>query len=196
VAAFRQTFADQLPVGLPVAPPLAVEVGAMEESRLDVQTSRRRRRTARGPQPVGSSQHGFENFSLSGASAPRHGDGSLLGVPKLTAAHVQGLLDAVARARPHPRKVLRVDNPRAHPASELPVPAQVELLFQPPSAPELNPAERGWPVRKDELAWRCFPEVPALQARVVALVQAWAAARLQSLTAYPFIMAAMNALSP
>ncbi len=173
-----------------------IEVWAMDESRRGLQTIRRQRLTARGTQPVGTYQHGFKNFYLYGAIAPRTGDGYFLGLPKLNAAHCQVFLDEFARARPHTLNVLLVDNSRAHTASDLQVPANVILLFQPPYAPELNPAERVWQALKDALAWQCFADVPALQARVVNVVEGWDAAMLRSLTAYPCIMDAITALSP
>ncbi len=71
----------------------------------------------------------------------------------------------------------------------------MRLVFQEAYAPELNPAERVWQALKNELAWQCFPDLAALQARVVELVQAWEAPMLQSLTTYPFITDAVNALS-
>jgi transposase len=71
----------------------------------------------------------------------------------------------------------------------------VRLLFQPPYAPELNPAERVWRALKDALACQCFTDLPALQAQVVRIVEAWTAEMLQSLTAYPFIIEARNALA-
>ncbi len=168
----------------------------MDESRLGLQTVRRRRLTARGTKPVGPCQHRFKNFYLYGAIAPRTGDGYFLGLPKLNAELFQVFLDAFARARPHTLNVLLVDNSRCHTAHALVLPANVILLFQPPYAPEVNPAERVWQALKDALAWQCFADLPALQARVVELVQAWDADMLRSLTAYPFIMDAMNALSP
>ncbi len=167
----------------------------MDESRLGLQTIRRRRRTARGTKPVGTTQHQFQNCYLYGAIAPRTGDGYFLGLPKLNADQFQVFLNEFAQARPHTFNVLLVDNSRCHTAHKLVPPANVLLLFQPPYAPEVNPAERVWQALKDELAWQCFPDLPALQARVVELVPAWDAAMLQSLTAYPFIMDAMNALS-
>jgi transposase len=180
---------------VPAAPQRPVTVWAMDESRFGLQTIRRRRITARGTKPVGSFQHRFENFYLYGAVAPHSGDGFFLGLPQLNADHFQVFLDAFARARPHTLNVLLVDNSRAHTAAELQVPANVVLLFQPPYAPEVNPAERVWEALKDELAWQCFADLAALQARVVAIVQQWDAALLRALTAYPFIMDAINALS-
>jgi transposase len=168
----------------------------MDESRLGLQTIRRRRLTARGTKPVGTIQHRCENFYLYGAIAPRTGDGYFLGLPRLTADLFQVFLDAFARARPATLNVLLVDNSRCHTAHDLQIPKNVILLFQPPYAPELNPAERVWEALKGELAWQCFPDLLALQARVVDLVQVWDADMLRSLTAYPFIMNAINALSP
>ena len=168
----------------------------MDESRVGLQTVRRRRLTARGTKPVGVHQQRFENFYLYGAIAPASGDGYFVGLPKLTSDLFQVFLDAFATARPETLNVLLVDNSRCHTATDLVVPANVVLLFQPPYAPEVNPAERVWQVLKDELAWQCFADVSALQARVVEIVRGWEAELLRSLTAYPYIMAALNALSP
>jgi hypothetical protein len=176
--------------------PLPVAVWAMDESRLGLQTVRRRRLTARGTKPVGRYQHRFDNFYLYGAIAPASGDGYFLGLPTLTADGFQLFLERLAAARPTTLNVLLVDNSRCHTAQELQIPSNVRLVFQPPYAPELNPAERVWQALKDALAWACFPDLPALQARVVEVVRAWAASLLRALTAYPYIMEAINALSP
>lgn len=178
-----------------MVPSQPVEIWAMDESRLGLHTIRRRRLTAYGTKPVGPFQHRFENFMLYGAIAPRSGDSYFLGLPKLTTAWFQRFLDEFAQARPHTLNVLLVDNSRCHTAQALHVPPNVILLFQPPYAPEVNPAERVWKALKDALAWQTFADLAALQARVVAIIQPWEAAMLQSLTAYSFIMDAINALS-
>jgi len=169
---------------------------AMDESRLGLQTIRRRRLTARGTKPVGTQQHRFDNFYLYGAVAPQSGDGFFLGLPKLNADLFQVFLDEFAKARPLSLNVLLVDNSRCHRAKDLVVPANVVLMFQEPYAPELNPAERVWQALKDRLAWQCFADLTELQTRVVEIVQAWEAEMLRSLTAYPYIIAAVNALAP
>ncbi len=104
----------------------------MDESRLGLQTIRRRRITARGTQPVGTYQHAFSNFYLYGTIAPRSGDAYFLGVPTLSAAHFQLFLDHFAAARPHTLNILLVDNSRPHTAAELRIPPNIKLLFQPP----------------------------------------------------------------
>lgn len=168
----------------------------MDESRFGLQTVRRRRLTARGTKPVGIQQHRFENFYLYGAIAPEDGDGYFLGLPKLNAHLFQVFLEMFAQARSMTLNVLLVDNSRCHTAKNLVVPPNVVLLFQPPYAPEVNPAERVWQVLKDALAWQCFRDLAQLQAHVGQVVQAWDADLLRSLTAYPFILDAVNALSP
>lgn len=167
----------------------------MDESRLGLQTVRRRRITARGIQPVGTYQHAYSNFYLYGTIAPRTGDAYFLGMPTLSAAHFQLFLDRFAAARSQTLNILLVDNSRTHMAGNLCIPPNIKLLFQPPYAPELNPAERVWRALKDALAWQCFTDLAALQARVVTIVEAWASELLHSLTAYSYILDAMNALS-
>lgn len=168
----------------------------MDESRLGLHTIRRRRLTAYGIKPVGLFQHRFENFYLYGAIAPRSGASYFLGLPKLTTDLFQRFLDEFAQAHPHTLNVLLVDNSRCHTSQALQIPPNVILLFQPPYTPEVNPAERVWQALKDALAWQTFADLAALQACVIAIVEPWTAAMLQSLTAYPFIMDAVNVLSP
>jgi transposase len=196
VLTFRDTFRARLQAVVPAAPSCTVAVWAMDESRLGLRTVRRRRLTARGTKPVGLQQQRFENFYLYGAIAPQSGDGYFLGMPKLNAAGFQRFLDEFAQARPDTLNVLLVDNSRCHRAHALVIPANVVLMFQEPYAPELNPAERVWQALKDVLGWERFPDLAALQARVVEIVRGWQADMLRSLTAYPYIMTAINALSP
>jgi transposase len=171
-----------------------VVVWAYDESRLGLHTIRRRRITARGTKPVGQLQQRFANGYLYGAIAPASGDGYFLGLPKFNAAHFQRFLDEFAQARPDTFNVLLLDNSRCHTAQELQIPEHIVLLFQEPYAPELNPAERVWEHLTTALAWRCFATLAALQAEIVRLVQDYDAATRQSLTAYPSITDAINAV--
>ncbi len=194
MTAFQATFAERLEAKLPAQRERAVEVWAYDESRLGLHTIRRRRITARGTKPVGQLQQRFANFYLYGAIAPARGDGFFLGLPKFNAEHFQRFLDEFARARPATLNVLLLDNSRCHTAEELRIPANIVLLFQEPYAPELNPAERVWEHLKTALAWRCFASLEELQAEIVRLVTDYDPATLQSLTAYPYIMNAINAV--
>ena len=191
---FQATFAERLEAKLPVARDKPVEVWAYDESRLGLHTIRRRRITARGTKPVGQLQQRFVNCYLYGAIAPASGDGFFLGLPKFNADQFQVFLNEFARARPHALTVLLLDNSRSHTAQAQRIPENGVLLFQEPYAPELNPAERVWEHLKTALAWRCFASLEELQAEIVRLVTEYEAETLSSLTAYPYIMHAVNAV--
>ena len=194
MTAFQTTFAERLEAHLPTERTKPVAVWACDESRLGLHTIRRRRITACGTKPVAQLQQRFTNFYLYGAIAPASGDGFFLGMPKFNADHFQRFLEEFAQARPHTLNVLLVDNSRCHTAQELRIPENVVLLFQERYAPELNPAERVWEHLKTALAWRCFASLEELQAEIVRLVTDYDPATLQSLTAYPYIMRAINAV--
>jgi len=75
-----------------------------------------------------------------------------LSLPTLNATLFQSFLDKFGTARPTTFNVLLVANSQCHTAKELVVPANIVLLFQPPYAPEVNPAKRVWQALKDALA--------------------------------------------
>lgn len=193
MADFQATFPERLQAVLPTTERRPVAVWAYDESRFGLHTIQRRRITARGTKPVGQVQQRFENFWLYGAIAPASGDAFFLGIPRLDGDYVQTFLDAFAQARPQTLNVLILDNSRCHTAAKLRIPENIVLLFQPPYAPEVNPAERVWLDLKSGLAWQRFATLPELQTEVVRLVEAYAAPTLQSLTAYPYIINALCA---
>ena len=89
--------------------------------------------------------------------------------------------------------MLILDNAGVHHAKDLTLPANVALIFQPPYAPEVNPAERVWLQIKDDLAWRCFDDLLALQDALVPIIEGLDADTLRSLIAYPYILEAIDA---
>jgi transposase len=91
--------------------------------------------------------------------------------------------------------VLIVDNAQAHRARDLTLPSNVALLFQPPYAPELNPAERVWLAVKDGLAWRCFDDLLTLQDALAEHIEALDPDTLRSLIAYPYLVNTLHALA-
>jgi len=196
VSVFQSTLPQQLATlhhTQEQAAALPLEVWAMDESRFGLQTVRRRRLTLRGVKPVGRYQHAYENFYLYGAVAPRTGAGFFEARLKLDSDQFQAFLDALSTTYPDTFNVLILDNARAHRATTLQLPANVALLFQPPYAPELNPCERVWLALKDDLAWRCFADVSALQDALALTLAALTPDALQSLTAYPYLTLALYA---
>lgn len=65
------------------------------------------------------------------------------------------------------RAVLLVDQAGWHLSGALAVPAGIDLVFLPPASPELQPAERLWPLVDEPVANRAFPDLDALEAVLV-----------------------------
>ena len=95
-------------------------------------------------QPVGSVQHVFEWFYVYGAVEPTTGTRFFLELPYLNADNFQLFIDAFAQAFPDSLTILLLDSRGAHAAQRLTSPANVRLVFFPPSGPERRPRARGW----------------------------------------------------
>jgi putative transposase len=193
--AFQATCQEQLQRVIPPENTRPVRVFSQDESRVGLLTVRRRRLTACGIQPVGSIQHVFEWFYVYGAIAPTTGERFFLELPYLNANTFQLFVDAFAEAFPDSLNILLLDNSGAHTAQHIRWPAHVRCVWLPPYCPELNPIERFWRDLKDDLAWVQFTDLDAQQVYVGALLQAYEASTLQTLTGYPYFVEAINALS-
>ncbi|MDP9314338.1 MAG: IS630 family transposase [Chloroflexota bacterium] len=196
MAQFQAEFPALVQASVPADEPRPVVIWAGDQSRFGLRTIQRRRITSWGVKPQGICQYGYQNFWLYGAVAPATGDAFFYVLPLLNTEYMQLFLNALAEARPDTLNVLLLDNSRAHTAHALVVPSNIVLLFQPAYAPEVNPSERVWEDLKSDLAWERYPSLQALQDQIVRLVEAYDAPTLQSLTAYPYFMKAVNALSP
>jgi len=181
---------------IPPDPQRPVRVWASDESRFGLHTIHRRRITGRGVKPIGIHQHRFENTWMFGAVEPLTGAGHFMEFPTLNAAMIQHFLDDLGRTYADSLNILLVDNARSHTAQSLVLPANVRLVFQPPYSPEVNPCERVWQAFKTAIAWEPFANLDALRQRLVTVVHSHTDAMLQSLTSYPYFMAAVNALAP
>lgn len=91
--------------------------------------------------------------------------------------------------------VLVLDKPGGHTAKYLYIPEHVRFVWLPPYSPALNSIERIWRNLKDQFTWQPFADVAAQQDYVADVRCAYDARTLQSLTAYPYVAAAVNALS-
>lgn len=167
-----------------------------DESRCGLQTIRRRRITARGVKPVGTLQQGYANCWVYGCIAPASGQHFFLLLPSLNADQMQIFLDEFAQAHPTTFNIMMMDNSGAHKAKQLRIPANISLVFQPPANPELNPPERVWQDLKSHLAWQIFDDLAALQDELVKLLGEYDADTLRSLTGYPYLLQAIQAISP
>lgn len=131
-----------------------------------------------------------------GVVAPACGESFFSLAKTMTGAKFQSLLDQFAAAYSETLNVVLLDNSLTHKAASLLVPANVVLVFQPPYAPGVNPAERVWRALKDALAWKRWECLADLQDDLLELIGGWSDEMLRSLTAYPYIMSALSAHSP
>jgi transposase len=100
--------------------------------------------TAKGVQPVCTFQQVFEYTYLFGAFSPVTGEQFLLEMPYCNSDMFQIFLDELAKTDPKEYKIIVLDNGAFHKAKKLKIPHNIALLFLPPYAPELNPAEKIW----------------------------------------------------
>jgi hypothetical protein len=74
------------------------------------------------------------------------------------------------------------------------IPANIALVFQPPYCLEVNSVERVWQELRAKLAWVRLAHIELLEDELIAWLAWYPAAALQSLTAYPFLIAAIDYL--
>ena len=203
MATFQENFArllqEKLTEGqalLQSAAERAVRVFCEDESRFGLLPVQRRRITLTGVKPVGPVQYQFENFYVYGAVEPTTGESFFLELPQLNSTNFQIFLTEFAHHYQDSLNIVFMDNGSCHKAKSLVMPANMVCLFGPPYSPELNPIERLWQALKAQLAWLLVAPIDALEAYVERLLQQYTKAAIQSLTAYPYFVQAVNALSP
>lgn len=171
---------------------MAIRYWCQDETRVGLKTIARRRITAKGVKPVGRVQWEFKAFWLYGVVEPKTGESLFWEFSHLDQVCFGQFLQVLSQTDPESFHILQVDNSPAHTASELELPANVGLLFQPPHSPQLNPIERLWRHLKDQLAWRIWPDLNALRLELAQLLRSLSAELIASLTGWDFIL---NALS-
>jgi transposase len=154
----------------------------------------RRRVTLSGVKPVGTVQYCFENFYVYGAVEPTTGESFFLELPQLNAVNFQIFLNEFAHHYQDTLNMLLMDNGSCHTAKSLVIPDNVVCLFLPPYSPELNPIERLWQDMKAQLAWVLAAHIGELEHQVEAIIRQYSKTAIRSLTAYPYIVQAVNAL--
>jgi transposase len=91
---------------------------------------------------------------------------------------------AAAHAPPGKRVVLVVDGASAHRARSLRVPERLTLVPLPAYTPELNPAERLWPLVREGVANRAHESLASLEGAVCGRCQRITVEQVTALTNY------------
>jgi hypothetical protein len=168
---------------------------AQDESRFGLKTLIGRLITACGIKPIGQWQWLFKAFWLYGAVEPATGESFFLQFSHVDTVCYQAFLDAFSKAYSDSLNILQVDNGRFHTSSDLVVPENVILLFQPAYCPELNPIERLWEHLKADLKWASFKTLEQLQSKVDQLLTQLTSKVIASITGYSFILDALSTLN-
>ncbi len=145
-----------------------VETWCSDEARFGLQPVIRRIWAPKGERPVAPVAPDYQWLWLYAAAHPRSGENFWLSLPALDTAMVQLFLDEFAKAHAPVGKqiILYWDGAPAHRAKGLRVPERIRLVEGLAYTPELNPAERLWPLVKEGVANESFKDLGALERRV------------------------------
>jgi len=142
-----------------------VEVWAFDEHRLGLKPLRRRIWAKRGQRPLALSHHKYQWLYLYGFVHPKSGRVEWWLANRVNARLFQSVLDAFAAETGAGRDrivILVLDNAGWHLAKKLRIPEGIRLCFLPPYSPELQPAERLWPLTDEVVANKPFESIDAL----------------------------------
>lgn len=126
----------------------------------------RRAWTTRGTPPIAPVHHRYEWLWLSAFVHPRTGVSHWYILPRMTGAAFTVALAEFARAAgagPDRRIVLALDQAGWHGGADVALPEGLHLALLPAYSPELQPAERLWPLSNEAIANRTFIDLDELE---------------------------------
>jgi transposase len=147
-------------------PQQGVELWATDQRRIGLKPILRRVWSPRGQRPAAVVQHRYQWCYLYAFVQPRTGRTWWPLLPTVSMAAFMTALVAFAHAvgaGQGKQTLLVLDRAGWHVSPQVQVPAGTHLHFLPPYSPELQPAERLWPLTNEALANRHFRDVDELQ---------------------------------
>jgi hypothetical protein len=150
-------------------PGRAVEVWAFDEHRIGLKPITRRQWAPIGQRPIALGQHRFEWLYVYGFVHPSTGEVVWFlcnGVSTALFSAVLAAFAAAVGAGKNKLVVLVLDNAGWHSSDKLVVPDGLLLVFLPPYSPELQPAERLWPLTNEAVANQSFATLKELDEAV------------------------------
>jgi transposase len=148
-------------------PDKPVEVWTTDEHRLGLKPIRRRVWAPVGARPVAFGHHRYEWLYVTAFVQPTRGETVWYLSTSIDKPFFETLLAAFARESGAGREriiVLVLDNAGWHTEPGLAVPDGIRLVFLPPYSPELQPAERLWPLVDEPIVNRHFATLADLDA--------------------------------
>ena len=150
-------------------PRATVEVWAFDEHRLGLKPITRRVWARQGQRPIARVNHRYQWLYLYGFVEPRSGEVVWYLFNTVNIEAFQKTLEAFAReAGAGTDKIIIpvLDNAGWHVTQKIKPPEGVILLFLPPYTPELQPAERLWPLANEAVVNASFPTLEDLAERL------------------------------
>ena len=152
-------------------PEKLVEVWAEDETRLGLLPVHRRVWAKQGERPIAPVCPAYKWFYGLGFVRPQTGETywKLL-MPSVSVEVMNLALAEFARdVNPEAKKqiILLLDRAGFHRGKDLEVPQGIELFYLPPYTPELQPAERLWPLLREVVVNKVFTTLSALEDAVV-----------------------------
>jgi transposase len=147
-----------------------VTLWAQDGRRLGLLPVVRRVWAPRGRRPTAWVRRRYQWLYAYGFVRPRTGQSWWCLLPTVSLEAMGLALAEFARDEgigPTKRAVLALDRAGWHASPELAVPEGVHLAFLPPASPELQPAERLWPLLDEPVANRAFADLGELEAILV-----------------------------
>ena len=146
-------------------PKARIEVWAFDEHRIGLKPISRRVWAPTGQRPITRGAHRYQWLYLYAFVQPSKGEVVWFLFNTVNAAAFQETLKAFAReigAGKDKIVIVVIDNAGWHISDDITPPHGVALFFQPPYTPELQPAERLWPLTNEAVANRSIETLEAL----------------------------------
>jgi DDE superfamily endonuclease len=143
-----------------------VEIWAEDEARLGLKPVVRRVWAPVGRRPTARFRRGYEWTYLYGFVRPQSGKVFWMILPTVNAELFSLALREFAKevgAGKKKRVLLVVDQAGWHTGGEVELPEGIHLEFLPAGSPELQPAERLWPLSNEALANGLFEEIEEVE---------------------------------
>jgi transposase len=141
---------------------------------------------------MGIEQWCFNYLWLYGLVEPRTGESFFAEFSHVDGVCFQQYLKWFAQKYPQQLHLIQLDNGRLHTWSELEVPENIILLFQPPYSPQVNPIERLWKEIKKYLKWDLFDNLESLRAQLEQILSKLTPKFIASVTGWDFILQALS----
>ena len=108
-------------------------------------------------------------------------------LPYCNAELFQIFLDEFSKRNPDELKIIVLDNGAFHKAVKLIIPQNIILIFLPPYAPELNPAEKVWAKLKRDFTNRLFNTIDDLEKYLCEISNSLTEKEIVSICAFDYI---------